>query len=325
MMSNTSIHQSMVFVSEGFVFMPNMPMDISPGQQLHLFPFLDVAVNDWFGLSTSSSLNSIIKSYKAKLYTIFPEAVLNKIQDVRNRAQTEAFIRPALELYLLGECMLYQEATQFLFQNTNLKSDNQEIPHGITPLSVDIESGEYNRLFENQAFIIDGRNARTQLPTRRLRTNEDLSNQRFALVKPMGTGTIIRGVPEPQHMEDHHRIIDDFVQKIRRHRNNQVVVKSLDFLRRALVLEKSGFYNEAYLNCFRIIEAFANSHRTHIISNFLQNTFNISQTDADNLIFARHRVVAHGRERLDYFREVGQLELSKIQEYSFALLKTGLS
>lgn len=218
-----------VFISEGYVFLPNMPMSIHSGE-LNLFPFLKVEINNWYGESNIST-SLFIKIYKAKLYAIFPQETAGQTQDIGNRTQTEPYIRKALEVYLLAHSIFYGEATQFQFRNT-MPISAQEVPSDIVPLNINIELGGYDRLFSHQTRIRSGgRVSNAQLPTGSgLGRAEDLSNQRFTLVKPMGSGAIIRGMPDDrQRIINEHQLVELYAQAIRRLRNDRIIINPWTF------------------------------------------------------------------------------------------------
>ncbi len=312
---------SQVFLSEGFTFLPNVTMDTP--RTFYPFPFLEVQIENWFGLSHPTT-SPFIKAHKAKLYTEIQDETVGAIHDVNNRSQVEPFIKPTLEVYFIAHCVVYQESIQFQFQNTRPIS-NGEVPSQITPLRIQDINGELTRLFADQETITNLRVTAPFIPTRGLQPNEDLSNQKFSLVKPSGYGAILRGAPIVNSMDSYHTSLENTSQAILSRTNDDVLVKSLDFLRRALVLERSGFSNEAYLNYFRIIEAFADSWHSRIIRDFLQETFNLTRNQADNLINARSQVTAHGTAHLHYLREVGQKEMYHIQQYASQLVELRLS
>ena len=311
-----------VFVSEGFVYLADMPMGIQSGTVL-LFPFLPVEITNWHGLQ-SNTISPWIKCYKATLYSSLPNAILNQIPDINNREQVELYIRKVLEIYLLSYSIFYKEAVQFQFHNTRPFSGT--IPSGVTPLDIDVEDGQYRRLFVDQTLIrTGGRVSNTQLGNTPLAPGHDLSAQRFSLVKPSGSGGMMRGMPDDlSQIIAGHIILDEYAQRLRRKRNDRILVKAMDFLRRALVLERSGFYNEAYLNYFKIIEAFAGVYGGRQINAFLRGRFGMNVNQAKRLIKARNTVTAHGSASLTYLREVGQKELYTLQECAFKLIEEKL-
>ena len=314
-----------LFISEGYIFLAGMLFDM-PSGGVPLLPFLEIDTSNIRG-EQGVTTSSFVNAYKAKLYTSFPNSIVGQINDIGNRAQTEPYIRKILEVYLLAFSSLYLEAAQFLFDNTLPLAQGQQIPGNITPLDVTLEDGNYRRLFTEQTLIgVGGRVSNAQLGAGPLTRPLDLSLQRFRLVKPMGSGAVLRGMPsDPVQILAGHRIIEFYAQSIRRKRNDRILIKSLDFLRRALVLERYGFYNEAYINYYRIIEAFANTYRTREIGSFLRQTFGMNVSIAKRLIRARNSVAAHGCETLSYLREIGSFELYRIEECAFSLIELRLT
>jgi hypothetical protein len=303
-----------IFLSEGLFYISNI-MPRTPPEEKNIFPFLKVN----FTAGPSGNIDSWTRGYPSKLYTIFDENALSKVKDIKNRTQAEQHIQQLLELYLISYLLIYDNPVQFIFKNTTPIA-KKEVPPETSPLPINGKE-HVEDLYKIAEEISSGQidNIKTNKST-----EKDLSFDKFTLVKPTNHGYSCLVTPYCREGSSGNILTENVVKNIEKHSPELKTIKALDFYRRGSVLERLKFCNEAFLNYFKAIESLTNEYKERKILKFMINELSISKANALRIIKTRGEIVAHGKTRKLFFREVGQLETftlrSAVRKYLFTLL-----